>query len=262
MDSIKSYFLLVLLVALIAEIAWSTYKKLNLYDKKESLGNLAVFLVNQLLKPLSLTWKYLVFDWFSAYRFFAFDTNAITVIIAFLAVEFTYYWYHRWSHEVPLLWTLHHTHHSAMKMNLTAAVRLNWIGLFISPLFYIPLVLLGLSPELIATCLALGLFYQYFLHTEAIKRLGFFEGLLFNTPAAHRVHHGSNPKYIDKNYGAMLIVFDKLFGTYEPETEKVVYGVTTGFFSNNPLKINFQPLIEFFKGNWKREKQNLKDNGA
>lgn len=146
-----------------------------------------------------------------------------------------------------------------MKFNLSTAVRLNWLGLFVSPLFYIPLVLIGLSPEIVVICLAIGLFYQYFLHTEAIKKLGFFEGLLFNTPSAHRVHHGSNKKYIDKNYGAMFIFFDKLFGTYQKEEEKVIYGVTSGFFSNNPLIINFRPLVEFFKGNWKRGKQNIKE---
>lgn len=259
MDSIKWQFLIFVFIAVIAEIIWSNYNKNNTYNLKESLGNLGVFVGNQLLKPISILFKYMVLEWVAEFKFFDLPVNVFMVIITLLAVEFTYYWYHRLSHEIPILWALHHTHHSALKFNLTTAVRLNWLGLFVSPLFYVPLVLIGMSPEIIVTSLALGLFYQYFLHTEAIKKLGFFEGLLFNTPSAHRVHHGSNEKYIDKNYGAMLIVFDKLFGTYQKEEEKVKYGVTSGFFSNNPLVINFKPLIEYFKGNWKREKQKIKE---
>jgi sterol desaturase/sphingolipid hydroxylase (fatty acid hydroxylase superfamily) len=255
MDSIKWYFLIFVLIAVIAEIIWSNHKKNDTYNVGESLGNLGVFVGNQLIKPISIAFKYMVLEWFVQFKFFTIPLNVFTIIITFGAVEFIYYWYHRLSHEIPLLWALHHTHHSAMKFNLTTAVRLNWLGLFISPLFYIPLVLIGLSPEIIITCLAVGLFYQYFLHTEAVKKLGAFEGILLNTPSAHRVHHGSNKKYIDKNYGAMLIVFDKLFGTYQREEEKVNYGVTSGFFSNNPLIINFRPLVEYFRGNWKREKQ-------
>lgn len=259
MDSIKWHFLIFVLIAVIAEIVWSNYKKNDTYSLKESLGNLGVFAGNQIIKPISVAFKYMVLEWASEFKFFDIPLNVFTIVVTFLAVEFIYYWYHRFSHEVPILWALHHTHHSAMKFNLTAAVRLNWLGLFVSPLFYIPLVLIGLSPEIVVASLAVGLFYQYFLHTEAIKKLGFFEGLLLNTPSAHRVHHGSNKIYIDKNYGAMLIVFDKLFGTYQREEEKVKYGVTSGFFSNNPLIINFRPLIEYFKGNWKREKQIVKE---
>lgn len=256
MDPFKIFALGFILVAVLIEILWSTALKKNSFNLHESMGNLGVFIVNQLLKPISLTWKYLIFNWIASFKLFEISVNPVTIVATFVATEFAYYWYHRLSHEVPLLWTLHHTHHSAIKYNLTTALRLNWVGLFVSPVFYIPLVVLGFSPEIIVSCLAFGLFYQYFLHTEAIKRLGWFEGLIFNTPSAHRVHHGSNEKYIDKNYGAMLIVFDKWFGTYEPETEKVEYGVTSGFFSNNPLIINFAPLIQFFKGNWKREKNN------
>jgi sterol desaturase/sphingolipid hydroxylase (fatty acid hydroxylase superfamily) len=134
---------------------------------------------------------------------------------------------------------------------------LNWLGNFISPLFYIPLVLIGFSPEIVATSLAVSLFFQFFLHTEVVGKLGFLEGLFFNTPSAHRVHHGSNEKYIDKNYGGMLILFDRLFGTYQSEEENVKYGVTTGFLSHNPIVINFSPLLQFLKGSWKREKQQV-----
>ena len=100
----------------------------------------------------------------------------------------------------------------------------------------------------------MGLLYQLFLHTEAIGRLGRFEGKLLNTPSAHRVHHGRNRQYIDKNYAGVFIVWDRLFGTYEPEVERVQYGVTTGFVGHNPLVVQFQPLWKYIRGEWRREK--------
>lgn len=258
-NNIQFIFAGFVLVALIIEIIWANQKKNNVFNLKESLGNLGVFIGNNLLKPLALGWKYLVFGWVAQFQFFEIPVNIFTVILTFLVAEFGFYWYHRLSHETPLLWTLHHTHHSGMRMNLTTAVRLNWIGAFVSPLIYLPFVLLGFSANILIICIAAGLFFQYFLHTEFVGKLGFFEGKFFNTPSAHRVHHGSNESYIDKNYGGTLIIFDRLFGTYQPETEKVNYGVTTGFFSNNPFKLNFLPLYQYIKGNWKREKQRIQE---
>lgn len=256
---VQYYFAGIVTIALIIEIIWAKRKNKSVFSVKESLGNLGIFIGNNIMKPISLAWKYLIFGWVAEFQFFTIPTNTFTVILTFFAAELGFYWYHRISHETPLLWTLHHTHHSGMKMNLTTAVRLNWIGAFVGPLIYLPLVLIGFSPEVLTICIASGLFFQYFLHTEAIKNLGFIEGKFFNTPSAHRVHHGSNEKYIDKNYGGTLIIFDRLFGTYQPETEKVKYGVTTGFFSNNPFKLNFLPLYYFIKGNWKRGSQRIKE---
>lgn len=259
MEIIQFYFAGIVALALIAEIIWSYRKKKPVFNLKESLGNLGIFLGNNLMKPLSLGWKYFALGWVESFQFFTIPQNIFTVVLTFLAAEFGFYWYHRLSHEIPLLWTLHHTHHSGMRMNLTTAVRLNWLGAFVSPLIYIPFVLLGFSAEILTISLAIGLFFQYFFHTEAVGKLGIFEGKFFNTPSAHRVHHGSNTKYIDKNYGGMLIIFDRLFGTYQRETEKVKYGVTTGFYSNNPIKLNFFPLYQFVKGNWKRERERIKE---
>lgn len=257
-NNIQYLFAGLVLLALIIEIIWSNRKKKSVFNLKESLGNFGIFIGNNIMKPISLGWKYLLFGWVAQFQFFSIPTTIITVILTFIVAEFGFYWYHRISHETTLLWTLHHTHHSGMKMNLTTAVRLNWIGAFVSPLIYIPFVLLGFSPDILIICIATGLFFQYFLHTEAIGKLGIFEGKIFNTPSAHRVHHGSNEVYIDKNYGGALIIFDRIFGTYQPETEKVNYGVTSGFFSNNPLKLNFLPIYVYIKGNWKREKHRIK----
>ncbi|MEM9824191.1 MAG: sterol desaturase family protein [Bacteroidota bacterium] len=250
-------FLVVIFIAVIIEAIWSHRKEKKVYNRKESLGNLGILIGNNLLKPLSLAWKLLIFKIFVPFQFFDIPTNLWTILLTFLIAEFAYYWYHRLSHEIPLLWTIHHTHHSSPWMNLTTAWRLNWLGSFVSPLFFVPFILIGFSPEVFVACIALGLFYQFFLHTEAIGKLGFFEGWLLNTPSAHRVHHGANEQYIDKNYGATLIIYDRMFRTYEPEIEKVKYGVTTGFISHNPIVINFLPLINYLKGNFKREKNQI-----
>ncbi|MEM7356306.1 MAG: sterol desaturase family protein [Acidobacteriota bacterium] len=254
MDSIKGWFFGLLLVAVAAELLWAWWRKKKVFDLRESLANLAIMLGNNLLKPVSLGWKYLVFHLLEPHQLIDLPATPLVFLATFLAADFAYYWFHRLSHEIPLLWTIHHTHHSSQAMNLTTAVRLNWLGNFISPLFFVPFVLLGFSPEWLVASLALGLFYQFFLHTEAIGRLGWIEGKLFNTPSAHRVHHGSNERYVDKNYGAVLVIWDRLFGTYEPETEPVVYGVTTGAVGYNPIKIVLHPVLEFLRGNWKREK--------
>jgi len=253
MDSIGLNFFRIILLAVLVEMVWSYYKKKGLYNFKETLGNFGILIGNNLLKPLALGWKFLVFSAIESFQIFDIPANVYTIILTFFVAEFAYYWYHRLNHEIPVLWTLHHTHHSSPWMNLTTAVRLNWLGKFVSPVFFIPFVLMGCSPEILVGSLALGLFYQFFLHTEAVGRLGFLEGWLLNTPSAHRVHHGSNKKYIDKNFGGMLIIYDRLFGTYEPETEKVKYGVTTGFFSHNPIKLNFLPLWQYLEGNWRKE---------
>ena len=120
--------------------------------------------------------------------------------------------------------------------------------------FFGLLIILGFSPDWVPASLTLGLFYQFFLHTQAVPRLGWFEGKLLNTPASHRVNHGTNAQYIDKNYAGSLIIWDRMFGTYEPEIEKVTYGVTNGFVGHNRFIIQLAPLWKYLWGEWKREK--------
>ena len=240
-------FFLVFIGLIFIEFIWSMITKKGSYNLKDSFSNFVIIIIGKLLKPISLAWGLFLFNLVKPLQLFEIPTNAYTFILTFLIVELVYYWYHRWSHEIPFLWAIHHTHHSSMWFNLTAAGRLNWVGKFTSILFYIPLVILGFSPMIISLCLAISLLYQFILHTEAIGSLGFLEGFIFNTPSAHRVHHGSNEKYLDRNYGGMLIFWDRVFGTYTPETEKVRYGVTTGFMGHNPFVIVFKPLVDYFR---------------
>jgi sterol desaturase/sphingolipid hydroxylase (fatty acid hydroxylase superfamily) len=137
--------------------------------------------------------------------------------LLFLLVEFVYYWFHRASHEVRWLWTTHSVHHTPETLNFAAAYRLGWTGLFAGNwLFWLPLIWLGFPAEAVFWTLGLNLVYQFWLHTELIPRLGPLEWV-FNTPSHHRVHHASNPDYLDRNYGGVLIVFDRLFGTFAGE---------------------------------------------
>ena len=237
-----------------AEFAWSRICKRDVYDFRESLSNFSIAAVNNAQKPITLGWNYLIMSLIEPLQAFRLPDSGWAFLLTFVIADFAYYWYHRLSHEVPILWTMHHTHHSSPWMNFTTAMRLNWIAKFVSPLFFAPLVLLGLSPEFLALSLALGLFFQFFLHTEVIGRLGRFEGKLLNTPSAHRVHHGSNTQYIDKNYAGVFVVWDRLFGTYAREEEPVRYGVTTGFVGHNPLVVQFKPLSQYIRGGWRLEK--------
>ncbi len=158
--------------------------------------------------------------------------------LAVLVADFTYYWMHRIEHEVRILWAYHSVHHSSPEFNFSTALRLSWIESLFEWLFFVPMILVGF--DLVQTIIALVIVvvYQNWIHTEKIGRLGWLDGV-FNTPSAHRVHHGCNSQYLDKNYGGILIIWDRLFGTYEPEGEKVIYGVTEPVNSINPLVINF-----------------------
>ena len=255
MDGIGLTLLLFLGVFVAAEVLWAKRRRRAVYNVRESFTNATIMVGNNLIRPISLGWRYFVFSLIEPLQVYTLPKTGWAFILTFLIADFAYYWYHRLSHEVSILWTMHHTHHSSVWMNLTTAVRLNWLANFVSPLFFAPFVLLGLSPELLTASLALGLFYQFFLHTESVGRLGWLEGKLLNTPSAHRVHHGSNPEYIDKNYAGALIIWDRLFGTYESEVRPVSYGVTSGFVGHNPFVVQLKPLWTYLRGEWKREKE-------
>ena len=254
MQGVGGIALGILFVFVLAELLWSRRAGRRVYDLRDSLGNVAILVGGALIKPLSVAWTWFVLSRFEGWQAFELAATPGAFLLTFVAVDGAYYGYHRLSHEVPLLWTMHHTHHSSPWMNLTTAVRLNWVAKFVSPLFFAPLVLLGLDAEFIAASSALGLAFQFFLHTEAIGRIGWLEGIV-NTPSAHRVHHGSNSCYIDKNFGGVLMIWDRIFGTYAHEHEAVRYGVTTGFVGYNPLVVQLRPLWRFLRGDWKRERR-------
>jgi sterol desaturase/sphingolipid hydroxylase (fatty acid hydroxylase superfamily) len=163
--------------------------------------------------------------------------------VAILGWDFIYYWNHRLSHESRWLWAVHVAHHSSQRYNLSTALRQPVADSITIAVPYSLLALLGVRPHLIEQARGLNLIYQFWIHTEAIRTIGPLEKVL-NTPSHHRVHHGSNRRYLDRNHGSILIVWDKLFGTFEPESEPVVYGLTRNLDSYNPVVIGSHELVD------------------
>ena len=164
----------------------------------------------------------------------------------FVGQEFCYYWYHRAAHRVRWFWATHAVHHSSNEFNLGVAYRFGWTGrLAGNALFFVPMIWLGFAPRAVFATLALNLIYQFWLHAEWAPRLGWLEVVL-NTPSHHRVHHASNARYIDANYGGVLIVFDRLFGTFIAERDDLPcrYGLVTPLISHNPIRIAFHEWLK------------------
>lgn len=164
-------------------------------------------------------------------------SGALAWTVAIMGWDFIYYWDHRISHETRFFWASHVNHHSSLEFNLSTALRQPWTA-FQTAFFVAFLALVGVSPALIVMSGAINLIYQYWIHTEIVGRIGPLEAVL-NSASHHRVHHGSNPQYLDKNYGGIFIVWDRLFGTFEPEVEPVRYGLTKNIDSYNLLTIAF-----------------------
>jgi sterol desaturase/sphingolipid hydroxylase (fatty acid hydroxylase superfamily) len=210
------------------------------YDVREAAASFGVALGNISIRTLTSGLSAAPF--FLVYHFRLFDIpldRASSWIALFLGTEFFYYWFHRASHRVRWLWATHSVHHSAQAFNLTAAVRLGWTGTITgSFVFFLPLALAGFHPVAIAAMLSFGLLYQFFLHTVVDVKLGPLEWVL-NTPAHHQVHHASNEACLDKNYGSVLIVFDRLFGTFAgaPRDELLCFGLKDREQELNPVRI-------------------------
>ncbi len=243
----RGVIILILFAMIVIEALLSWRKDLKNYNLKETGSNLLILAGLQLSKFIFAGYQLWMLNFFSAIAFFHFPKTPILLLVAFIAVDFLFYGYHLLSHKFKFLWAFHLVHHSSPWMNLTTSYRLNWLASLISPLFFFPAIILGFAPSVVVVCIAINLLYQFFLHTELVPKLGWVENI-FNTPSNHRVHHGSNPAYIDKNFGGVLIVWDKLFGTYQPEVEQPVYGITTGFVSHNPMVLIFHGFVDLIKG--------------
>ncbi len=162
----------------------------------------------------------------------------------FVLVDFCYYWSHRLSHEINLLWAGHVVHHSSEEYNLAVALRQSSLHGLFTWIFYVPLALLGVPGEMFVACYALNLLYQFWIHTRAVGKMGRLTEWVLNTPSHHRVHHGRNPKYLDRNHAGALIVWDRMFGTFQAEEEEPVYGITKPLQSWNPLWANVHGFVD------------------
>ena len=159
-------------------------------------------------------------------------------VLLFFGDDLAYYWFHRVSHESRVFWASHVVHHSSQHYNLSTALRQTWVPMTYLP-FWLPLLLLGFAPWMVLLAQSWSLIYQFFLHTERVGRLPRPLEAVLNTPSHHRVHHGANEQYLDRNYGGILVVWDRLFRSFEPEGERVQYGLTTNLRTFNPVKVAF-----------------------
>ena len=216
------------------------------YYPKEVLCNFSLAAMHQgmdiLAGLLIAKWYLAVFGW----KLFDIQMGPFSFVLLMIAQDFCYYWFHRASHRVRWMWAAHVVHHSSENMNFSTAFRQSlmypFAGIWV---FWLPLVILGFDPNWVVFVVLLNLGLQFFVHTQAVRKLGPLEWL-FNTPSHHRVHHGRNPQYIDKNYAGILIIWDKLFGTFVPEEETVIYGITKPVNSFNPIKVTFSEWRDMF----------------
>lgn len=237
MDFIGYFFVFNFTIIVLETIIDSITKKQRRW--MDSLANFAIFLINQLLeKTIIGTIGIVALMPFHYLTPLQIPANWWTWILAIFAADFTYYWMHRIEHEIRFLWGNHSVHHSSEDYNLTVSMRLSIVEPMIEWVFLIPMILIGFSPFQALVSLIFVAQFQTWIHTEKIGKLGWLD-LVFNTPSVHRVHHGSNKQYLDKNYGGITMVWDHLFGTYQKEEEQVIYGLTKNINSNNPIKINF-----------------------
>lgn len=210
------------------------------WDWRESLTSIVIS-IGQRIARLGGTALYGgVFLWVWQHRCFNIPLNTVwAVALLFFLQEFFYYWEHRLSHESRWFWASHVVHHSPNYLNLSAAYRLSWTAPFTGQtLIFLPMVWLGFHPLAVFGMVALNLLYQFWIHTELVPKLGWFDRI-FNSPSNHRVHHAANLNYLDANYGGVLIIFDRIFGTWVPETEPCRFGLVQPMRSNNPLVVQF-----------------------
>lgn len=234
LDLVAAFFF----VAVISETVWDFFVSKH-QSWKESLANYTILIVNALLERTAYGAVFLIGLVLVAYQLpYNLPVTWWSWILAIIVADFTYYWMHRFEHEIRILWAYHSTHHSSPEFNLTTSLRLSWVEGLIEWIFFIPMLLLGFDVVQTIAAISVVVIYQTWIHTQKIGKLGWFDKI-FNSPANHRVHHASNGRYLDKNHGGILMVWDQMFGTYQKEEEAVVYGVTKPLETSNPLIINF-----------------------
>ena len=236
-------------VGIFIELTLNHTRKKSYYVLGDSLASVGTGVLDQILISVSRTLMFtLPYVWLYDHLALTHlvEATPLVLICGFLLGDFGYYWGHRFTHEVSFLWAGHVVHHSSEEYNLTTALRQNWFSSWFLYLFNLPLAVIGYSPRVAMLIIPFIQLYQFWIHTRLIDRLGPFE-LVFNTPSHHRVHHGINPEYVDRNYGAILIVWDKLFGTFEPEVAPVVYGTLKPLKSLNPVWASIAPWGDLFR---------------
>lgn len=219
----------------------------DIYEKKETIGSIAVGVGNVIIGTslklalfYLLIWVYNLIPW-------RMELNWWTFLPCYVLFDFCSYWAHRISHQQRFWWATHVAHHSGENYNLTVSFRLSWVQ-HIKLIFFLPVSFIGFHPIIIFVTNQIAVLFQFWVHTEYIKKLHPAIEYIFATPSNHRVHHGSQEKYINKNYGATFIIWDRMFNTFQPEEERPVYGITSNIENKaNPLHINFHEYIDMIR---------------
>lgn len=235
-------------ITVILEVVLTVKVRLEEYELKDArtsilmgLGNVAIGLFT---KGIILSIFYLIYNF---YHLFEISFVWWAWVLLLFAEDFCYYWFHRISHESRLFWASHVVHHSSKKYNLSTALRQTWSGSFYTFIFWFPLILIGFHPVMVLVQMSISLIYQYWIHTELINKMPKWFEFIFNTPSHHRVHHATNAQYLDRNHAGIFIIWDRLFGTFEPEVEKPIYGLVKNIETYNPIKVAFIEWYAMFK---------------
>ncbi|MDG2306429.1 MAG: sterol desaturase family protein [Candidatus Binatia bacterium] len=230
---------------IVLESILTASRKVRGYETKDTFASLSMGVGNVVVGLFAKAWAFVVYDAASMLAIGQVDFTWWTLPLLLVGEDFCYYWFHRMHHEVRMLWAGHVNHHSSTRYNLSTALRQCWTTPFTGPIFWVPLALIGFDPLAIVFAQSVSLIYQFWIHTELIGGLGPLESFL-NTPSHHRVHHGRNVRYLDRNYGGILIVWDRLFDSFEPESEPVDYGLTKNIHTFHPVKIAFHEWAAMF----------------
>lgn len=246
--SIPLFFLLITL-ELIFDAVQRRKKNPGKYRLNDAVANISCGVIDQasgvFAKVLTVGVYVLVFELFVDLRPWEMPSNWAMWVLCFFAVDLAYYWSHRLSHEVNLFWVGHVVHHQSEEYNLSVALRQGAFQKVLMLWIYLPLAMIGFPPEWFLLSIGLNLLYQFWIHTEFVDKMGWLEQVL-NTPSHHRVHHGRNPEYIDKNHAGVFIIWDKLFGTFQEEKVKPTYGITTPLNTFNPVMAHVKPVVQLF----------------
>lgn len=241
--AIPLYLLLILI-----EAGYGAWKKQHLYRFNDTIANLNSGVLSIIYGFGPKATLFFMYVWvYEHCRIADYPKTWWTSALFLVITDFCAYWFHRFSHEINLLWGSHKVHHQSEDFNFSVALRQSANGLIPSVVFFLPAAFFGVDPASFALMSTLNLVYQFLMHTKIVGKLPKPIEYIFCTPSHHRVHHGMNPKYLDKNYGGILILWDRWFGTFQQEEEAVKYGITTPFNSWNPVWANIEHFIYIFK---------------
>ena len=242
------------LLMIVLELFWGWWKDNNTYRVNDSINSLSLGLLSTATKFVFLNIGLLVFSGIEEnYAIWAFNSSSLGHwLLAILLYDFLYYWFHRVSHERQFFWGSHVVHHQSEDYNLSTALRQTSTSFFTTWVFFIPCFFLGMPITMYVSIASAHLIYQFWVHTQHISTLGFLEWFMV-TPSNHRVHHAQNPDYIDKNYGGLLIIWDRLFGTFQKEhrEQPAIYGIRAPLASWNPIWANLHIFINMAMDAWR-----------